>query len=456
MALNIAAPYIHVEDANGLPYVGAKLYVYLPGTTTLASIYSDEALTVPLTNPLTGVNASDAAGNFPRAYIAAGTYKIRAVTSADVLIWQHDNIDTGLPASTGALPISRGGTGAPTAAGARTSLDVPSNSELADLADSIADIQSSLQNIVSFPQGRLTLTSGAPVLASGVTAGTAVYYTPYVGNLIPIYDGSQFGVSSFAELTLTLNSNHVANAIYDAYVFSDSGTVTIGTGPAWNTATAGAGARGSGAGTTQLVRTNGLWTNAVAITARNGATTYSVPASRGTYIGSLLMDGTNGQITCHTTWGQSRKWGVWNAFNRVQIILQGGDATASWLYNSATIRQSNGAAGNTIALFAGLAEVIANANFKQKVQPATSSAIVQSYIGVNSTTVASDVSIPLGMDASGGSQAFGPAVAECVVQPSLGLNAINMLENAPSAVGASSQKWFGGASNMMMTVTYMG
>jgi hypothetical protein len=41
MALSGIKPFVHVSDSNGNPYVGAKLYVYLPGTTTLASIYSD-------------------------------------------------------------------------------------------------------------------------------------------------------------------------------------------------------------------------------------------------------------------------------------------------------------------------------------------------------------------------------------------------------------------------------
>jgi len=30
MTLQIVKPYIHVEDMNGNPYVGAKLYVYVP------------------------------------------------------------------------------------------------------------------------------------------------------------------------------------------------------------------------------------------------------------------------------------------------------------------------------------------------------------------------------------------------------------------------------------------
>jgi hypothetical protein len=250
MTLQIVKPYIHVEDANGNPYVGAKLYVYVPGTTTPAAIYADAALSIPLANPLAGATGSDAAGNFPRAYIAAGAYKLRAETAAGVLIWQEDNIDTGLSAGTGALPIASGGTGGITAAAARTNLDVPSNSELAALAGDITGLQASLQNIVSVPQGYLTLTSGVPVIAATVTAATAVYYTPVIGNLIPIYDGSRFNTVTFSELTLTLNSNHTANNIYDVFVFKDAGVTTIGTGPAWNTSAAASGARGTGAGPT--------------------------------------------------------------------------------------------------------------------------------------------------------------------------------------------------------------
>jgi hypothetical protein len=34
------------------------------------------------------------------------------------------------------------------------------------------------------------------VISTGVTAATSVYYTPHVGNRIPIYDGSAFSNSS--------------------------------------------------------------------------------------------------------------------------------------------------------------------------------------------------------------------------------------------------------------------
>jgi len=448
MALNIAKPFINVTDENGLPIVGAVLYVYLPGTTTLTSIYSDEALSVSLPNPLSGDDASDARGDFPRAYIAPGTYKLRAETSAGVLIFQEDNIDTGLPASTGALPISRGGTSATTAAGARAALDVPSNSELADLSDSISTIQASLQNIVSFPQGRLTPTSGTPIISTGVTAGTAVYYTPYVGNLVPIYDGAQFNVAEFAELTLTLNANHVANAIYDIFIFDDGGTTTIGTGPAWNTATAGSGARGSGAGTTQLVRTQGLLTNAVSMTARNGATTYTVAAFEGTYVGSISMDGTNGQVTCHTVYGQSRKFGVWNYYSRVPIALQAGDSTGTpWTYTASSVwRQSRADTTNFAQVFEGVAEEVVSATFHNTYLVASGASTYG--IGVNSTAAPTG-SYPAANNE--GASANTRAPAHIRAQPALGLTNFMCLEWT-----AVSGTFSGTQPNMNLIVEWRG
>ena len=288
MAVNGKMPFIHVEDANGNPYVGAILKVYEVGTTTNRAIYSDSGLTTPFSNPLSGANASNAAGNFPVFYMQPGLYKLRAETSASVLIWEWDNLDTGTSAGAGALPLASGGTGATTAAAALANLGAASTSDVTALATQISTFTAALQNLVSAPQGRLTLTSLTPVLATGVTAGTAVYYTPYIGNLCPIYDGSQFNPKVFAELTLTLTASYVLNSHYDCFIINDAGTIRIVTGPAWTTITAGAGARGTGAGTTELTRLNGLLVNANAMaTARNGATTYSVAANQGTYVGSL-------------------------------------------------------------------------------------------------------------------------------------------------------------------------
>lgn len=450
MAVHGQAPFIEVHDSNGNPIVGAKLYIYEAGTTTERAIYSDDGLSTPMSNPLEGDDASDAAGRFPRFYMAAGTYKLRAVTSADVLIWEYDDIDTGLSAGAGALPISAGGTGATSAAAARTALDVPSNSELADLAADITSLTSAIQAVIGTPQGRLTLTSATPVLTTGVSAGTAVYYTPYIGAQIPIYGGTQFSIHTFTELTLTLNASHVANAIYDVFVWNDGGTLRLVTGPAWNTPTAGSGARGSGAGTTELERLNGIWVNAVAMTARNGGTTYSVDENEATYVGSISMDGSNGQISCLNDFGQNRKWGVWNAYNRVAIIMRSGDSTASWNYSTATVRQSNAATGNRATVFCGLAEEQIEITFRQNMTLSNNSSGATVGIGINSTT--SVAGSPGTINAGSTTSLGGYIEAGYVSPPFIGINNFNMLETGNGTATAQ----FNGAGNSVMTTKYFG
>ena len=458
MAISIAQPFIHVENSSGLPYVGAKLYVYLVGTTTLAAIYSDAALTIAAANPLT----SDAAGNFPRAYIAAGDYKLRAETSAGVLIWQHDNNDTGLSAGSGPLAIARGGTGGITAPQARTNLGAAAQTDLDNLAVTIANLSASLQTIISPPQGRLTPTSLTPVISTSVTAGTAVYYTPYVGNLVPIWDGSKYVQRNFNQLTLTLNANHVANAIYDVFATLSGSTVVIATGPSWNTATAGLGARGAGAGTTQLERVGGIWVNAAEMTARNGATTYSVVVNRATYLGSIHIDGTNGQVSCLLAYGVSRKFGVWNAYNRVPIRLKAGDPAASWAYNVATYRASNNLAVNSLKVFSGLAEDVYHFEFAQAVRltnaTASAAAVQESFIGVgfNSATVISGMEGRIGNSGDvANTLSSGDLSARYIAPPSLGMNEITALEKGNATAGMTTT-YQGTEANMLLSAEYMG
>lgn len=465
MAVSGIQPFVKVLDSNGAPIVGAVLKVYASGTTTYLAIYSDASLTIPLSNPLQGVNASNASGDFPRFYLAQGTYKLRAETSTGALIWEWDNIDTGLSAGVGALPISAGGTGATTAAAARANLDVPSTSELSDLAADIATLSSSVQNIVAFPQGRLTLTTGVPVLATGVTAGAAVYYTQFVGNVVPVFAGVQFNTRSFAsDLALTLNANHVANAIYDVFIYWDGTALQIATGVAWNTATAGAGARGAGAGTTELVRVNGLWVNRFDIAFRNGATTGTITANQGTYVGSISMDGTNGQVSCLTAYGQSRKWGTWNAYNRQKIFLQAGDATASWAYTTTAVRASNGNSANSLTTFAGLPENSQALNFIQSVQPGQGSAQNTMTTGWSIGIGSNSVTTMSGLKGTGSFRLDGAStdyvnviqsVASLIQAPTIGLNVFTCLESTPT-VNNTSMAYIGGSANMRLLAEWEG
>lgn len=453
MTTHLSKPFIHVSDSNGMPYVGAVLKVYDFGTTTLSSIYSDEALSVAITNPLTGVNASDASGNFQRIYAAAGKYKIRAETSTGTLIWEYDNIDIGLGFGGGPLAIASGGTGATSAAAALTALGAASASSVTALSSDIANILATLQNIVTAPQGYLTLVTGTPVFGSNQTAKTSVFYTPFLGNLVPIYDGTQFNIYEFAELTLTLAASHTANTLFDVFVFLDTSTVTIGTGPAWTTSTAGSGARGTGAGTTEIGRTNGLWTNSNSMTARNGATTYTVDANEGTYIGTIYMDGTNGQISCYTDWSGNSKWGVWNAYNRRNIEIRGGEATASWTYAVNTLRQSNGAANADLTILCGLSEErVYVEHFQEITAPASTTVDAKIGIGWNSTSASSGT---VAQFASGtvNAQTFTLFMtAKYSAPPFIGVNVANALERGTTA----TTTFFGNEAGQVLSARWMG
>lgn len=104
----------------------------------------------------------------------------------------------------------------------------------------------SIYNGVFSPQGRLTLSTGVPVLTSTVSGATTVYYTPYIGQLVPIYDGTRFiptdtGGELSQTTTDTTKSPAAAGALtcYDMFVWSDSGTIRCTRGPAWVATTSG-------------------------------------------------------------------------------------------------------------------------------------------------------------------------------------------------------------------------
>ena len=207
----------------------------------------------------------------------------------------------------------------------------------------------------SSPQGRLTLTSGAPVLTATVSGATTVYYAPYTGQYVPLYNGSTWEMTDAGgELSQATTDSAkspagcAANSNYDLFVWSDSGTIRCTRGPAWTSSTA----RGTGAGTTELERVNGVSVNKVAIT--NGPA-----ANRGTYVGTIRTNGSS-QVDwiygASATGGTAGFLGVWNMYNRVDVATTVTDSTDTWSYNSSTIRAANASTTNRVSFVCGLAE----------------------------------------------------------------------------------------------------
>lgn len=201
------------------------------------------------------------------------------------------------------------------------------------------------------PQGRLTLTTLTPVLTATVSGATTVFYTPYQGNLVPLYDGTNFTPTAFAEISQTTADATkspaavAASSCYDTFAWSDSGTVRATRGPAWtNTTTRSAG--------TALTLVNGIYLNNASIT--NGPA-----ASRGTYLGTICS---NGSSTIDYIFGASAAGGtaavlnVWNAYNQVAVGTTVLDSTASWAYRTTTWRSANNSTTNRITFVQGLAQ----------------------------------------------------------------------------------------------------
>jgi hypothetical protein len=91
----LLSPGTRVSDADGNPLSGAKVRVYTANTTSLASLFSDDALTVPLLNPVEtnadGYPSSDGS-NECLIWIASGEYDLAFLNSSDVILASWDDV----------------------------------------------------------------------------------------------------------------------------------------------------------------------------------------------------------------------------------------------------------------------------------------------------------------------------------------------------------------------------
>lgn len=323
---------------------------------------------------------------------------------------------------------------------------------------------------VPIPQGYLTPSSTTTIITGDAVAATSIYYTPYQGSWAAINNGSAIIPYRFSQMQLTLSVSQAANNIYDVFLCYNGGTPVIGTGPSWaagtgGSITAGSCARGTGVGGAAISRdsVSGLWTNTASMSViyntGSGNNTITVPAGQGIYLGSIYIDATAGQVSCYRSWGGGnsggsggtpRKWGVWNAYNRVPITLQAGDATSEWSYGTATIRPSNGNTANSLTVFSGLAEEVYNLQFTQAIAASSSSERSMVFgIGWNSTTAFSGLAVNVVSESLCAFQAF----AKYQAAPALGIQTVTSLEEGQ---GVGSFDINGTQTNMVLTGTWRG
>lgn len=156
MAIAVITSFTQQCDQNGVPLNAGTVTVYAAGTTTPLTLYPNSDLTGSANNPVT----LDASGRHDMRYIATAAYKVVVKNSAGTPVYTRDNIDPGVAVGSGALPVANGGTGAATAASARTNLAAASSTDM-------ATAQSDISNLNTWTGYSLTTKSR---MASGTTA----------------------------------------------------------------------------------------------------------------------------------------------------------------------------------------------------------------------------------------------------------------------------------------------
>lgn len=187
-------------------------------------------------------------------------------------------------------------------------------------------------------EGRLTLETGVPVSTSGQEAKTTLYYTPYIGETIALYDGSSaWTLITFAELSLDA-SGYDADSNYDIFCYNNSGTATL-EGVKWTDAATRA---------TALTRQDG-------VLVKTGATTRRFIGTVRTLSDTNLYDQDNARL-------------IWNMYNRVpRRLFVENPASAAHNYNGAARPWNNSLTNNILFFVIGQAQTImAQAQTTQK------------------------------------------------------------------------------------------
>jgi hypothetical protein len=172
-------------------------------------------------------------------------------------------------------------------------------------------------------QGRLTTESGVGVSTSDRTSQGTLYFTPYVGNKVALYDGTRWAMHTFTERSLSLTLTSGNN--YDVFLYDNAGTLTLET----------------------LIWTNDT-ARATGLTTQDGVYVKSGDTTR-LYLGTIRASGSN--VTADSLEDRF----VWNNYNRVHRPVRRLETTDSWTYSTAAWRSFNNSTANRVEVVCGVA-----------------------------------------------------------------------------------------------------
>lgn len=212
-------------------------------------------------------------------------------------------------------------------------------------------------------QGRLTLETGVPVSTADQSAKATLYYTPFRGDKIALYDGSSaWALFTFTELSLSL-AGLTASKPYDIFCYNNSGTPTL----------------------EALVWTNAT-TRATALTTQNGVLVKSGATTR-RYLGTIYINSSGGQTDDKVT-----KRNVWNYYNRAlrMVYVQN---FSSHQYNGALRLWNNSETNNRIEYVNGVAEDARVFGLRASQASAASGNVMNSHLFQDGSTISMAVAV---------------------------------------------------------------
>jgi hypothetical protein len=165
----------------------------------------------------------------------------------------------------------------------------------------------------------------APVPIADVLAATQIFAAPYKGNVISLYDGTNWNWRTSAGMTIAVPATTAT--VYDVFCFDNAGVPTLEL-QSWMSDVAR---------TITLSQQDGVYVKSGAVTRR--------------YLGSFRTTSVAGQ----TEDSLARRW-VWNYYNRVVRPMRVLEGTNTWTYTTNTIRQANGSVANQLDYLIGRVE----------------------------------------------------------------------------------------------------
>jgi hypothetical protein len=247
------------------------------------------------------------------------------------------------------------------------------------------------------PQGRLHCSNsdgGVPSYAANYNANGTIYYRPYRGIMVPVFDGTIMRLvpivsgptdnAGIYSLVMGGSAAWGGGSNYDLFLAIVSGTVYFGSGSAWTASTAYTGPAPARAATLQNF--NGLSVNYASMTLRTAAgTTVTVPAQQATYLGSFFASAPGSyNIICAPGPGGPGHCGLWNMYNRHPVRLSTSEPTSSWTYATGAWRVLNANQNNICYYLIG--DVNAAVRAELVIQTANGAGTALHSIGANTTS----------------------------------------------------------------------